>query len=74
VVLKLRYADSQTTTRSRTFSHSVSTAAEIALVAKGLLERTRAGDRPVRLVGIALSAFSRARKDDRQLDLFPRRS
>jgi DNA polymerase-4 len=74
VVLKLRYADSQTTTRSRTLSHSVSTAAEIALVARGLLERTRAGDRPVRLVGIGLSAFSRARKDDRQLDLFPRRS
>jgi len=74
LVLKLRYADFETTTRSRTLSHSVSTAAEIAAVAKGLLDRTQAGVRPIRLLGIGLSAFSRARKDDRQLELFPRRS
>jgi len=74
VVLKLRYADFETTTRSRTLVHSVSAAAEIAIVARGLLERTHAGDRPVRLLGIGLSGFSRARKDERQLDLFPRRS
>jgi DNA polymerase-4 len=74
VVLKLRYADSETTTRSRTLAHSISTAGEIALMARGLLERTQAGVRPVRLLGIGLSAFGRVRKDDRQLELFPRRS
>jgi len=74
VVLKLRYADLETTTRSRTLAHSVSTAGEIAAVARGLLDRTQAGVRPVRLLGIGLSVFSRARKDDRQLDLFARRS
>jgi DNA polymerase-4 len=73
VVLKLRYADSETTTRSRTLAHSVSTAGEIAAVARGLLERTQAGVRPVRLLGIGLSVFTRARKDDRQLELFARR-
>jgi nucleotidyltransferase/DNA polymerase involved in DNA repair len=74
IVLKLRYADLETTTRSRTLAHSVATGGEIAAVARSLLDRTQAGVRPVRLLGIGLSAFSRARKDDRQLDLFPSRS
>jgi len=73
VVLKLRYADLETTTRRRTLAHSISTAGEIAAAARGLLERTQAGVRPVRLLGIGLSVFGRARKDDRQLELFPRR-
>jgi len=74
VVLKVRYADFETTTRSTTVAHAVAAAAELAAVAQGLLARTQAGLRPVRLLGIGLAAFTRVRRDDRQLELFPRPS
>jgi nucleotidyltransferase/DNA polymerase involved in DNA repair len=70
VTLKLRYADQEQTTRSRTLVRPVATAQDLAELAAGLLERTQAGIRPVRLVGLGVAALTRSRRDDRQLELF----
>lgn len=74
VTLKLRYGDLELTTRSRTLGSGLVAAAEIEAAALDLLSRTDAGSRPVRLVGIILASLVRARRDDRQLELFPARS
>jgi len=71
VGVKVRFADQETTTRSRTLGQPVSRAAQLEEVAEDLLERTGAGTRPVRLVGLSLSSLIRSRRDDRQLELFP---
>ena len=42
--------------------------------AADLLERTQAGIRPVRLVGLGVASLIRSRRDDRQLELFSPRS
>jgi len=73
VVLKLRYADGERVTRSATLESAVTAAGEIHLRAAGLLERTQAGSRPVRGVGIILGALAPAAREDRQLSLFPPR-
>lgn len=70
VVVKVRYLDQETTTRSRTLPRPVAAAAEIADVAQELLHRTQAGSRPVRLVGVSLSSLARGQRDDEQLSLF----
>jgi DNA polymerase-4 len=71
VLLKVRYADLQTTTRSQSVPRPLASAPEILVVASELLERTHAGVRPVRLLGLSLSALQRIRpRDERQLDLF----
>jgi DNA polymerase-4 len=70
VTLKLRYADQEQTSRSKTLVRPVSAAQEISALAAGLLERTQAGIRPVRLVGLAVASLIRWRRDDRQLELF----
>jgi DNA polymerase-4 len=54
VVLKLRYADFQTITRSDTRDPATRSAEEIAARAVGLLEKTEAGRRPVRLLGVSV--------------------
>ena len=74
VTLKLRYANLESVTRSQSVTPAVTRAHDIAALAQDLLAKTRAGDRPVRLLGISLGSFTRARRDDRQLDLFPRSS
>jgi DNA polymerase-4 len=74
VTLKLRYADQEQTTRSRTLVRPVAAAQDLAELAAGLLERTQAGIRPVRLVGLGVAALTRSRRDDRQLELFPPQS
>ena len=74
VILKVRYADGELSTRSRTLVHPVAAAAELGDLARDLLARTQAGSRPVRGLGLAVAALARSRRDDRQLDLFaPRR-
>ncbi len=73
VAVKIRYADDDLTTRSRTVVHPVTTASELLALAAPLLERTQAGARAVRGLGLAVSELVRARRDDRQLDLFARR-
>lgn len=70
VILKLRYADHETVTRSRTLVHPVAGAAELRELGQALLDRTQAGARPVRGLGLQAAALVRSRRDDRQLDLF----
>jgi DNA polymerase-4 len=54
VVLKLRYADFRTITRSQTRAPSTRSADEIAARATALLEKTDAGKTPVRLLGVSV--------------------
>ncbi len=73
VVVKIRYADGELTTRSRTGVHAMASARELLAQAAPLLDRTQAGARPVRGLGLIASGLVRSRRDDRQLDLFGRR-
>jgi DNA polymerase-4 len=52
VVLKVRYGDFTTVTRSATRALPLASGDEIARVARELLKRTEAGRRPVRLLGV----------------------
>ncbi len=71
VVLKVRYVDEpQPQTRSRTLARALVGASELREQALDLLARTQAGSRPIRGLGLALQSLVRARRDDRQLDLF----
>ncbi|MFI5318336.1 MAG: hypothetical protein ACHQ6V_02060 [Myxococcota bacterium] len=74
VVVKVRYSDGEFTTRSRTGVHAMTSARELLAQAAPLLGRTQAGSRAVRGLGLIASDLVRARRDDRQLDLFARRS
>ena len=73
LVLKVRYVDHEETTRSRTVKHPLARAAELLALAADLLARTQAGTRPIRGLGLAASTLVRARRDERQLDLFATR-
>lgn len=66
VVLKLRYDDFSTITRSHTLLHPTRQAEEIAAVGRELLEKTEFKTRPVRLLGIGVSGLLH---DDRPLQL-----
>ena len=70
LALKVRYADGERTTRSASLERGAATAREILDRALELLERTQAGSRPLRLLGLAVSSLARPRRDDRQLPLF----
>jgi DNA polymerase-4 len=70
VTVKVRF-DHGTTTRSATLPRPTAAAAELHPVAGRLLDRTQAGARPVRGLGIQLSLLGPAGEADRQLDLFP---
>jgi len=54
VTLKIRYADFTTITRSDTKRPATREAASIAERASALLDRTEAGRRPVRLLGVSV--------------------
>jgi DNA polymerase-4 len=58
VVLKVRYDDFQTITRSETRSPATRAADEIAERALALLEKTEAGRRPVRLLGVSVHGLA----------------
>jgi DNA polymerase-4 len=58
VTLKLRYSNFQTVTRSGTKDPPTASADEIAARATALLEKTEAGSRPVRLLGVSLHGLS----------------
>jgi DNA polymerase-4 len=68
VTLKVRYADFTTVTRSRTFPVPVWNAAQIAIAARDLLDKTEAFSRPVRLLGVTSSNLVQGRVE--QLALF----
>jgi DNA polymerase-4 len=74
VAVKIRYADGEQMIRSITGVHALTTASELHAQAQPLLERTQIGSRAVRRLGLVASELTRARRDDRQLDLFARRS
>jgi DNA polymerase-4 len=58
VVLKLRYDTFETITRSQSRTPATHAPDEIAVRAAQLLERTEAGRRPVRLIGVSLHGLS----------------
>ena len=58
VVLKMRYNDFTTITRSQSTRTATRSADEIAARALALIERTDAGHRPVRLLGVSVHGFS----------------
>lgn len=69
VGVKVRFDDQQTTTRSRTVPAPVVAAADIYPLAVSLLDRTDAGIRAVRVLGVTVAGLG-PRPEDRQLDLF----
>ncbi|HEY4636830.1 MAG TPA: DNA polymerase IV [Burkholderiales bacterium] len=62
VTIKVRYADFTTVTRSHTEEPATHEAARIAARALMLLERTDAGKRPVRLLGVGAHGLSGAER------------
>jgi DNA polymerase-4 len=58
VVLKLRYADFRTITRSHTRAPATQSADDIAARALALLEKTDAGRTPVRLLGVSVHGLA----------------
>jgi DNA polymerase-4 len=58
VTLKVRYSDFTTITRSQTLATPTADEETIAAQAIALLERTEAGARPVRLLGVGVHNFS----------------
>src|SRR5215471_5428411 len=64
VVLKVRYSNFQTITRSATREPATRSAGEIADRAGELLEKTEAGARPVRLLGVSLHGLRDADEPD----------
>jgi len=75
VALKVRYAgEAGGTTRSRALAAPTAALAELQAVAARLLDKTSAGPREVRTLGVQLSRLAPAGEADRQLDLFTRSS
>ena len=70
VVVKVRYADFSTVTRSRTLDRPIDQGRDIARIATELLASTEAGLRPVRLIGVSMAGFGgESRAHPRQLAL-----
>jgi DNA polymerase-4 len=58
VTLKVKYSDFRLVTRSATLSAATDDAGRIHATCRGLLKKTQAGSRPVRLLGICLSGLA----------------
>lgn len=69
VVLKLRYDDFSTLTRSKTLDRPVGAIEAIVRTGLALLAKTDAGLRPVRLIGLGVSGLSKPMGPSRQLEL-----
>jgi len=69
VTVKVRYSNFEMITRQQSFSTSLRDVASIGRVACEMLDRTEAGRRPVRLVGVSVSSFAEAEEPD-ELPLF----
>jgi len=61
VNIKVRYANFQTVTRSHTAQGATNSVKSIAVRARALLERTEAGRRPVRLLGVGAHGLTEER-------------
>lgn len=71
IVLKLKYHDFELITRSRTLSQMPASAREVFEIACQLLEqKTLAGEKPVRLIGIGISGLDEVIKPQPQKELF----
>lgn len=71
VTLKIKFNDFSVTTRSRTFSHDLSSADDLIAISRELLHTPTFPGRPVRLLGISVSNLSRPTSENaaRQLTL-----
>lgn len=63
VTLKVKYADFQQITRSRTLERGICGAEELAAVASALLEPLFPVEKGIRLLGVTLSSLEQARED-----------
>ncbi|MGI9592935.1 MAG: DNA polymerase Y family protein [Myxococcota bacterium] len=70
VALQVRYADQGRQSPSQALAGAVRAAQEILAVGERLLDRTQAGSRPVRALGVQLAKLSPAAEADQQLELF----
>jgi len=71
VNLKLRYADFTTVTRAATLPQPTHDPVVVLDAATALLDRTDAGARPVRLVGVGISGFDQTRPQENRQLLLP---
>jgi DNA polymerase IV len=70
VTLKVKYADFQQITRSKSFQQSINNDEQIYAICKKLLLNTEAGKRKVRLLGVGISSFKQQQSGDMiQLEL-----
>ncbi len=70
LTLKVKYADFEQVTRARTVDHPFRGPGEVEPHLRDLLQRTEAGRRKVRLLGVSFSLLEAADEADGQLDLF----
>ena len=63
VVLKVKFSDFQSITRSRSFPEPVSSAAEISVAAEGLLSSVMPTERGIRLLGVTLTSLGSEREE-----------
>jgi DNA polymerase IV len=68
VTIKVRYSDFTTITRSQSSADYTNDADDIAARAIKLLEKTEAGHRPIRLLGVSAHNFDRDQHDDEEED------
>jgi len=66
VTLKVRYANFETITRSRTRVHFIDKFVEIRDIVKQLLRITEAGNRSVRLLGVSISCLNLNQENRRE--------
>lgn len=75
VTLKVKYHDFQSVTRSQSLNRPVHTRKELMEEALKLMEKTEIGYRPIRLIGLSLTALTgknfRDKSEANQLALFP---
>ena len=69
LTLKVKYADFRIVTRSFSRAAPIETAAQILFLAEQLLERTAAGEKPVRLLGVTISHLTTAIAADDPLQM-----
>jgi DNA polymerase IV len=66
VTIKVRYSDFTTITRSQSSAEYSNDADDIAMRAVKLLEKTEAGHRPIRLLGVSAHNFDRDRESEQE--------
>jgi DNA polymerase-4 len=71
LTLKVKYADFQTVTRSKTTDHDIVTAAEMLALVAPLLADTAALTKKVRLLGLGVSILRREQEQQRMELILP---